>query len=117
MSSPLDHRLFIYGTLAPGEPNAHVMEPLGGTWQRGVVRGRLLDQGRGATTGHPGIVLDHADDPVKGWLLVSAGLADQWSQMDEFEGEEYLRTEAPIELDDSTETTAWIYALREAHLR
>ena len=117
MSSPLDHRLFSYGTLAPGEPNAHVMEPLGGTWQRGVVRGRLLDQGWGATTGHPGIVLDHVGDPVKGWLLVSAGLADQWSQMDEFEGEEYLRTEAPIELDDGTETTAWIYALREARLR
>ena len=62
-------------------------------------------------------MLDGSGGHVKGWLLVSAGLADQWQQMDEFAGEEYLRTEARIELDDGTETTAWIYALRAARLR
>lgn len=114
MDSALDHRLFIYGTLAPGEPNEHVMEPLGGTWQRGVVRGHLQDRGWGAATGHPGIELDEGGDPVKGWLLVSADLAGRWQELDDFEGGEYVRTEARIELDDGTETTAWIYALQPA---
>ncbi|WP_144791813.1 gamma-glutamylcyclotransferase [Kocuria palustris] len=114
MSSSLDQRVFIYGTLAPGQPNEHVMEPMGGTWQRGIVRGRLLDRGWGAATGHPGIELDEAGEPVKGWLLTSPRLARSWQEMDDFEGDEYLRTEARVELDDGTETTAWIYALRDA---
>ena len=37
-SSPLSpanrgHEFFVYGTLAPGRPNEHVLEPLDGTWR------------------------------------------------------------------------------------
>ncbi|MGI4199102.1 gamma-glutamylcyclotransferase family protein, partial [Klebsiella pneumoniae] len=27
--------LFVYGTLGPGRPNAHILENIGGTWQEG----------------------------------------------------------------------------------
>ncbi len=29
--------LFVYGTLGPGRPNAHILENIGGTWQEGHV--------------------------------------------------------------------------------
>jgi gamma-glutamylcyclotransferase (GGCT)/AIG2-like uncharacterized protein YtfP len=32
-------RLFVYGTLAPGRPKEHVLEPLHGTWRAATVRG------------------------------------------------------------------------------
>jgi len=34
-------RLFVYGSLAPGEVNAQVLEPLAGEWQEASVRGTL----------------------------------------------------------------------------
>jgi gamma-glutamylcyclotransferase (GGCT)/AIG2-like uncharacterized protein YtfP len=47
--------LFVYGTLAPGRPNEHVLEPLDGTWRRATVRGDLLDVGWGAEHGYPAL--------------------------------------------------------------
>lgn len=37
--------LFVYGTLRLGQPNAHVMEAIGGTWQKGYVLGELINEG------------------------------------------------------------------------
>ena len=51
----MKQRLFVYGTLAPGRPNEHVLAPLGGTWQPAFVRGRLHAQGWGAAPGYPAI--------------------------------------------------------------
>jgi hypothetical protein len=45
--------LAVYGTLAPGRPNHHVVAPLGGTWTAGTVEGDLFAEGWGATLGHP----------------------------------------------------------------
>ena len=39
--------LFVYGTLGPGRPNAHILENIGGTWQEGHVGGSLLEKGWG----------------------------------------------------------------------
>jgi gamma-glutamylcyclotransferase (GGCT)/AIG2-like uncharacterized protein YtfP len=36
--------LFVYGTLGPGRPNAHVLEGIGGSWQEGHV-GKLAGFG------------------------------------------------------------------------
>ena len=51
--------LFVYGTLGPGRPNAHILENIGGTWQEGHVGGSLLEKGWGAKMGYPGIVNRH----------------------------------------------------------
>ena len=42
-----EHRLAVYGTLAPGEPNHHQMDGMTGEWIPGVVRGRLFMVGWG----------------------------------------------------------------------
>jgi len=35
------HRLFVYGTLAPGRPNDHVLRDVSGDWQLAMVMGTL----------------------------------------------------------------------------
>ncbi len=49
-----DHTLAVYGTLAPGRPNHHVLAPLGGKWTDGLIEGELLPMGWGAALGYPG---------------------------------------------------------------
>ena len=48
------HTLAVYGTLAPGKPNHHVVTPLGGEWTDGLIEGELLPMGWGAALGYPG---------------------------------------------------------------
>ena len=48
------HTLAVYGTLAPGQPNHHVVAPLGGEWTDGLIEGDLLPEGWGAALGYPG---------------------------------------------------------------
>src|SRR5215207_10740041 len=48
------HTLAVYGTLAPGQPNHHVVAPLGGGWKDGLIEGDLLPVGWGAALGYPG---------------------------------------------------------------
>src|SRR5215207_10616009 len=48
------HTLAVYGTLAPGRPNHHVLAPLGGEWTDGLIEGDLLPVGWGAALGYPG---------------------------------------------------------------
>src|SRR3712207_7728844 len=47
--------LAVYGTLAPGQPNHHVVAPLGGEWTDGLIEGDLLPAGWGAALGYPGL--------------------------------------------------------------
>jgi hypothetical protein len=48
------HTLALYGTLAPGQPNHHVVAPLGGEWTDGLIEGDLLPLGWGVALGYPG---------------------------------------------------------------
>ena len=38
-------RLFVYGSLAPGRPNAHVLAEVPGSWEPASVKGRLRAEG------------------------------------------------------------------------
>ena len=89
-------RLAVYGTLAPGRPNHHVVEPLDGVWSTGWVRGHLFDSGRGAAAGYPGVVLDRGGPGVPIDLLVSDDLPSAWRALDRFEGPGYRRALAPV---------------------
>jgi gamma-glutamylcyclotransferase (GGCT)/AIG2-like uncharacterized protein YtfP len=62
----LIERLFVYGTLGPGRPNAHVMDAIGGSWNTTTVTGTLRQEGRGAAMGYPGINLDENGGEVEG---------------------------------------------------
>ena len=104
-------RLFVYGTLAPGRPNEHVLADVPGEWQPATVRGTLLPEGWGAAAGYPGIVLDEQGHEVEGLLFSSESLTEQWARLDEFEGEGYERVPTKAILADGTAVDAYIYRL------
>lgn len=105
-----DRRLAVYGTLAPGRPNEHVLSDLGGRWTEGTVRGELREEGWGATMGYPGIVLDPGGPTVTVYVLDAAELATRWADLDAFEGPGYRRTTTVVHTADG-EIAASIYEL------
>lgn len=103
-----DH-LFVYGTLAPGRPNAHILAGVSGQWTPATVRGVLHADGWGAALGYPGIVLADSADEVQGLVFSSPDLP----RLDDFEGEGYVRVPVKARLHDGGLVDAFIYALSE----
>jgi gamma-glutamylcyclotransferase (GGCT)/AIG2-like uncharacterized protein YtfP len=108
----LEHRLATYGTLAPGRPNAHLLDELSGTWTRGSIRGHLHERGWGAADGYPGIVLDDSGPEVGVHVFVSRDLPAHWQRLDEFEGSGYRRVPVSVS-GDTGEMAAYVYALAD----
>lgn len=104
--------LFVYGTLGPGRPNAHILENIGGTWQEGHVGGSLLAKGWGAEMGYPGIVLGESGNRVKGFLFTSENLHHHWHILDEFEGYEYERVPVEVTIITGQTVHSCIYMLK-----
>jgi gamma-glutamylcyclotransferase (GGCT)/AIG2-like uncharacterized protein YtfP len=112
----LEHRLATYGTLAPGRPNAHVLDELSGTWLRGSIRGHLHERGWGAVDGYPGIVLDDSGPEVAVHVFASRDLPAHWQRLDEFEGSGYRRVPVSVS-GDTGEVTAYVYTLADDSAR
>jgi len=108
----MTYRLFVYGTLAPGRSNEHVLADVPGTWEPATVTGRLLLEGWGAAAGFPGIVMDEHGPEVHGFLFSSEGLDEQWHRLDEFEGDGYQRVLTTAKLARGRSAEAFIYVLR-----
>ena len=108
----MTQRLFVYGTLAPGQPNEHVLAPLAGAWQPATVRGHLMPQGWGAALGFPALVPAADGEAIRGFVFSSPHLADFWPTLDEFEGEQYERVLLEAHLDDGSTVDAFVYAPR-----
>ncbi len=104
------YRLAVYGTLAPGCPNHHVLADIAGRWVDGTVAGELEKQGWGSELGYPGIVLATDRGPVAVSVLESEDLPDHWSRLDAFEGPGYRRTTTTVSTADGP-VEASIYEL------
>ncbi len=90
------HTLAVYGTLAPGQPNHHVVAPLGGEWTDGLIEGDLLPVGWGAALGYPGFRPRVGGAAVAVQVLTAPLLATAWPALDRFEGPEYQRILVPV---------------------
>ena len=88
--------LAVYGTLAPGQPNHHVVAPLGGEWTDGVIEGDLVPVGWGATLGYPAFRSRAGGPAVAVKVLTAPALATAWADLDRFEGAEYRRILVPV---------------------
>jgi gamma-glutamylcyclotransferase (GGCT)/AIG2-like uncharacterized protein YtfP len=91
-----DERLAVYGTLAPGRVNHHMVAPLGGAWSEGVVEGELVESGWGAPLGYRALRLRAGGPRVAVHLLTAPALREAWPRLDAFEGSEYRRTLTPV---------------------
>ncbi len=107
-----EHRLAVYGSLAPGRPNAWVLAPLEGRWiTGGYVRGRLHREGWGAAHGFPGLDWDPTGDRVRVEVFVSCELPKHWERLDAFEGSDYRRIVVPVEGLAAGPLASHIYAI------
>lgn len=109
----MESRLFVYGTLAPGQPNEHILSGLRGTWRPATVTGDLVQSGWGADLGFPALTLRTDGPEVSGLLFTSDALADHWDRLDEFEGPGYDRVLAQATCDGQSVDT-YVYV---AHTR
>ncbi len=114
LGNRMTNRLFVYGTLAPGRPNEHILADVSGTWEPATVRGSLLQEGWGAVVGYPGIVLTESGDQIEGFVFTSEELAAHWARLDKFEGDGYVRVLVSAQLQDGATVEAYIYALASA---
>lgn len=103
--------LFVYGTLAPGQTNHHLLQPLRGIWQRGWIQGTLYPEGIGQIRGYPVVDLEQPAKRIDGHVLLSEDLPGCWAQLDAYEGPGYQRVRTRVHLDDETSIEAWVYAL------
>ena len=85
-----DHRLIVYGSLAPGEANNFLLADLPGIWEKCVMRGRM-----GQYWGFKAFQYDAAGPEHPAWLFTSPALPDKFPELDDFEGEAYQRTVIP----------------------
>jgi len=107
----MPNHLFVYGTLAPGRSNAHVLADVPGTWQPAQVRGTVHDVTWGPAAGYPGLVLDVNGGVVSGLVLTSDALPAHWARLDAFEGEGYARVPVRVRLEDGSAVQAFVYVL------
>lgn len=104
-------RLFVYGTLAPGQSNGHFLREIGGQWEAGQVEGYLYPQGIGPTRGYPALDLSQPITTIQGLLFSSSHLAEHWPELDAFEGEGYQRIKTNVTRPDGSVIEAFVYAL------
>ena len=107
----MQQHLFVYGTLAPNKPNAHILEALAGTWNKGSVKGLLKEAGWGAELGFPGLMLGPDGPTVDGYIFSSEQLNTLWNSLDKFEGSEYQRVLTEVTLENGQIQIAYVYAL------
>jgi len=88
-----EERLVVYGTLVPGGQCHHLMADLDAVWERCAIRGRL-----GSYKGYPSFKWNPAGEPHPAWLVTSAGLPAKFRELDDFEGDDYLRRRIPAEV-------------------
>lgn len=111
MSLGPEHRLAVYGTLAPGRSNHGQLAGLTGDWTHGRVRGELLAEGWGAGVGYPGLRLDPDGAEVAVQVFTSPDLPAHWARLDAFEGADYRRASAIVTGADGVEVEAFVYII------
>jgi len=97
-------RLFVYGTLMPGEPLWPALAPYAASWGPATARGRIWDTGRG----YPAVRFDDEGGPIPGVVvrLHPDRTAEALADLDaiEEEGELYRRLTV-----DTSAGTAFAY--------
>ncbi|MET0132180.1 MAG: gamma-glutamylcyclotransferase [Kibdelosporangium sp.] len=93
-------RLFVYGTLRPGESAWELLAPWAdGEPYRSSIRGSMFDTG----FGYPGLL--RGDGEVSGWVVPLREPASALATLDSYEGDEYRRVRMTL----PNGTVCWTY--------
>lgn len=111
MTRVAGERLAVYGSLAPGRPNHHLLSGLAGRWWTGHVHGELRAEGWGSELGFPGLVLLEHGPAVRVHVLESPELVRHWDRLDAFEGSGYRRVRVPVHRPGMEPVPCDIYVL------
>jgi len=107
------NRLFVYGTLIPGQSNHHVLSDIPGDWERASVTGTLANEGWGSGHGCPGLIPSQDGQEIQGYIFISGDLQKHWDMLDDFEGSDYKRQLISAKLSSGVEVEAYVYSIRE----
>lgn len=91
-----DRHLAVYGTLAPGESNHHILGSIPGEWTPVELRGVRFTLQVGTDIGYPGYNWQPDGPTVDAYLLTSPKLPEHFDRLDRFEGPDYCRILVPV---------------------
>lgn len=111
---PQQH-LVVYGTLAPGQSNHHIVLHIKGEWRPAVIQGKLEFRDTGPTNSYPAFshTTPELAATIESFVFSSRDLAAHWPLLDEFEGEGYRRILTRYELKNGDFGYGYIYAFNE----
>jgi len=104
--------LVVYGSLAPGEANHHVISHIKGIWLKAFIKGKIIDNGWSTRTGYPEFqrTFDSGSNTIEVLAFMSEELDNYWEDIDAFEGTElYNRTRISCKLEGGQIISAFIY--------
>jgi len=113
----MPERLFVYGTLRPGESNEHYLSAIAGRWMDASIKGIHFPEGYGATVGYPVIVPSQHGPAISGLVLEAEFSLAQWQMLDDFETEAYERVIQPVTTLEGAQIDAFVYVLNQADLK
>jgi gamma-glutamylcyclotransferase (GGCT)/AIG2-like uncharacterized protein YtfP len=88
--------LAVYGSLAPGNENHHLLRGLRSAWSEGYVEAVPADRGWGVSLGFAALVWKPGAPRHRVHLLRSPDLSATWARLDKFEGADYRRLLVPV---------------------
>ncbi len=112
----MPQRLFVYGTLRPGESNERFLVNKPGIWMNASITGILFPAGYGATEGYTVLVPDENGQLIHGQILEANFTEADWKILDEFETEAYERVLTTVVSEDGARLSAYVYILNQDDL-
>ena len=95
-----DHKLAVYGTLAPNEPNHYILEDIKGEWKDCQINGKIKTHDN-----FPFFKWNPSSPKIQVKLFKSKLLPEIWQELDQFEGSHYRRHMVPVFVEDNWEIT------------
>jgi gamma-glutamylcyclotransferase (GGCT)/AIG2-like uncharacterized protein YtfP len=91
-----DMTLAVYGSLAPGQVNHHVVASIAGRWSTAEIEAVWVARGWGSSLGYHALEWRPAAPRQTVHVLHSEQLPLEWRRLDAFEGSDYVRVRVPL---------------------